>query len=228
MMLRIFRFALIFWAACSLFGCKDYCRSGIVENKYKPRLLKLATYSDPILRTKTKPVIFPLNEEDKNIIADMQYSIQPAQLKAANAPWEAAVGMAANQWGIDKSIFLYCPTGDTVNGLEVIINPSYTMLNDTDSNSQDTEWEGCFSVPLATGNIKRSLKIKVKYQDEQGTTVEKELHGWPARVWQHENDHLNGFLYDDHFAGKCLEKKTFNSIAEVDEFYDEIRNSRKN
>lgn len=197
-----------------------------MADEYKPRLLQLAAYSNHILRTKTKPVRFPLSEEDKNIIADMQYSIQPAQLKAANAPWEAAVGMAANQWGIDKSIFLYCPTSDTVDGLEVVINPSYTMLGNTNNADQDTEWEGCFSVPLAAGNIKRSLNIKVRYQNEQGDTIEKELSDWPARVWQHENDHLNGFLYDDQTAGKCLEKKTFASIAEVENFYAEIKENR--
>lgn len=188
-----------------------------------PSLLKLAAYSDPILRTKTKAVSFPLSEEDLKIIADMKYSIQPQQLRAADAPWDGAVGMAANQWGINKSIFVYCPTGDTINGLEAIINPSYEFIG----NDQDKEWEGCFSVPLSTGQIKRSSHIKVKYQNEAGEHIERELSGWPARVWQHENDHLNGLLYDDHLAGKCIEKKVFQSREQVDEFYDNVRAERQ-
>lgn len=180
-----------------------------MSDEGKPRLLKLADYDDKVLRIKTHDVQFPLTEEDKEIIASMKYSIQPEQLMAAGAPWDGAVGMAANQWGINKSIFLYCPSGDTVNALEVIINPSYVALATVINAKQDnyeSEWEGCFSVPQAKGNIKRHCNIKVKYQNEQGEDLQRELSGWEARVWQHENDHLNGLLYDDPKAGKCLEK----------------------
>lgn len=197
---------------------------------YKPKLLKLADYNDPILHNKTEPVKFPLSIEDQQIIADMIYSIQPAQLKAAKAPWESAAGMAANQWGINKSIFLYCPSGDTIKGLTVVINPSYEAIGSILSVEPhvDTAWEGCFSVPLASGNISRNIKIKIKYQDESGLTIEKILTDWDARVWQHENDHLNGHLYDDPRTGKCLEKKTFNNLSEYEEFYEDIRTKRRN
>lgn len=200
----------------------------MMDATYKPRLLKLADYSDPILRNTTQPVEFPLSDSDKQLIQDMIYSIQPAQLKAAKAPWEEPVGMAANQWGVNKSIFLYCPSGDTVNGLEVVINPSYEpkknilML----TGSEQSEWEGCFSVPLAAGKIKRDTKIKIRYQNMQGEVIEGELSGWPARVWQHENDHLNGYLYDDARHGKCLDKRTFKNMQEVDAFYDDMRRGR--
>lgn len=197
----------------------------------KPRLLQLADYNDPVLRTRTMPVQFPLSAADQQLIADMIYSIQPAQLKAAKAPWQAAVGMAANQWGVSKSIFLYCPTGDTVGDLEVIINPSYEPLHKlaifATAKPDSSEWEGCFSVPLCSGYIQRSNDIRVKYQNENGESLSRELSGWEARVWQHENDHLLGFLYDDPRHGKCLEKKSFTSIAAVEEFYDQVREARK-
>jgi peptide deformylase len=187
-------------------------------------LLTLADYSDPILRTKTKLVEFPLSDEVKQIISDMKYSIQPKQLKEANAPWDAAVGMAANQWGIDLSIFLYCPDGDTVNGLSVIINPSYEIISPVPSliATEDSCWEGCFSVPLASGHMKRSIKIRAKYKNQKGESYTMELSDWPARVWQHENDHLNGILYDDPTTGRCLEKKEFATIAEVEKFYQSL------
>lgn len=186
-----------------------------------PQLLKLVDYHDPILRTPTQRVDFPMSKEDLVIIENMIYSIQPEQLKASKAPWEAAVGMAANQWGINKSIFLYCPSGDTVNELQVIINPSYSACTSILENTPATElaWEGCFSVPLATGNIKREIKIKIKYQDQTGIMCEGELSGWEARVWQHENDHLNGFLYDDPRTNKCTEKLCFATHKELDDFY---------
>ena len=195
----------------------------ISEQKTTPRLLKLVPYDHPILREPTETVHFPLSAEDQAIIRDMKYSIQKEQLKKAEAPWEAAVGMAANQWGINKRIFLFCPEGDSVNGLEVIINPQYKPLTtSTPKNTappQDQCWEGCFSVPLATGNIQRYTHIQVTYQDESGKTMVRDLKDWPARVWQHENDHLNGFLYDDPRTGRCLEKHIFDSKEAVDEFY---------
>jgi peptide deformylase len=195
---------------------------------YKPKLLKLVKYSDPVLREKTKPVQFPLSLEDQKLIADMIYSIQPKQLLAAGAEHGSAAGMAANQWGINKSIFLYCPSGDTINDLAVIINPSYEPIKThIFANHEDTEWEGCFSVPLATGNVKRSTRIKAKFHNEQGKLLELELDGWMARVWQHETDHLEGFLYDDPRAGKCLEKHTFATQEELDAFFDVIRAARK-
>ena len=194
-----------------------------------PNLLKLVDYSNPGLRKKTAPVSFPLSAQDKQIIADMIYSIQPEQLDAAGAR-DRAVGMAANQWGIDKSIFLFCPSADTINDLTVVINPSYEPVvpHIAALAQQEQEWEGCFSVPLATGHIKRYTNIRVKYQNENGEVVSAELSGWPARVWQHENDHLNGILYDDHVAGKCVEKKEFKSEEMRDEFYDKVREERNN
>lgn len=219
------RFLSIFFTltVITLSACTNTQRNDEMLNKPKPKLLKLVPYSDPILRKKTQVVSFPLSEEDRQIIADMKYSIQPAQLNAAGAPWDGASGMAANQWGINKSIFLYCPTGDSVNQLTVAINPSYEYVDD----SEEHEWEGCFSVPLSTGNVKRRSKIKSKYQNEDGEFIERELSGWAARVWQHETDHLNGFLYDDHFAGKCVEKKVFESREDVDKFYDGVREERR-
>jgi peptide deformylase len=56
-----------------------------------------------------------------------------------------------------------------------------------------------------------------------GETIHRELSGWPARVWQHETDHLNGFLYDDNQAGKCTEKHQFASRKEIDDFYKKMR-----
>jgi peptide deformylase len=192
----------------------------------KPRLLKLVDYHSPVLRQIMKPIQFPLSNEDKELIRDMKYSIQAEQLKEADAPWDAAVGMAANQWGIHKRIFLFCPDADTINGLEAIINPSYEPILETTIDQEAETWEGCFSVPLATGIVKRYTHIRVTYQNELGETIVKELRDWPARVWQHENDHLDGLLYDDEGAGKCHDKRVFLTREAVDEFYKQLKDDR--
>lgn len=181
------------------------------------RLLYLVPYEHAILRKPTQTVVFPLSEEDTDIIRAMKYSIQEAQLKKANAPWNAAVGMAANQWGIDKRIFLFSPEDPAQ--VEVIINPSYEPLDTSSATSTEECWEACFSVPCATGNVQRYTHIRVQYQDEKGQSHSRDLSGWQARVWQHENDHLNGFLYDDPRAGKCLEKHSFDSKEAMEVFY---------
>ncbi len=214
-----------------------------MSHSNSPRLLYLVDYDNEILRRPTEKVNFPLSQEDQDIIRDMRFSIQAEQLKKADAPWDAAVGMAANQWGINKSIFLYCPDGDSVNGLEVVINPSYEPIETSDSSEQERNeptkktmetlktmnetWEGCFSVPLASGYIRRYQSIRVTYQNEAGETIHREISGFPARVWQHENDHLNGHLYDDPNTGKCLEKRTFSNLEAVDNFYEKVREERK-
>jgi len=185
------------------------------------KLLYLSNYHDPILRKKLAEVKFPLSAEDREIIYDMKYSIKPTQLKAVHAPWTSAAGMAANQWGINKRIFLYCPTGDTINKLEVVINPSYEPLSN--DYTQDESWEGCFSVPLAVGNVKRYKYILAKYQNESGNYIERELRGWDARVWQHETDHLDGHLYDDPRTHKCLEKKVFKNYEDLEDFFVQLQ-----
>jgi SEC-C motif-containing protein len=186
--------------------------------------LTLVAYYHPLLRQKLEPIKFPLSKQDKQLITDMKYSIQSEQLK------NSAAGMAANQWGINKQIFLFCPEADTVNGLEVIINPSYEAINDATTNlpQQSVEWEGCFSVPNVSCKVQRSLHIKVKYQNENGKIIIKELHDWHARVWQHENDHLNGLLFDDPKAGKCIERKQFASKEELNEFYNTLKLEKLN
>jgi peptide deformylase len=182
-----------------------------------PQLLRLVKYQDPVLRRVISPVNFPLSVADVQLILDMKYSIQTEQLKRAQAPFDAASGMAANQWGIQKRIFLFCPEGD--EKIETIINPSYTPLNkDTENQpAEEFDWEGCFSVPLKVGYVKRYLHIQVTYQNEAGEALSRELSGWLARVWQHETDHLNGVLFDDPNAAKCHEIKHFSSKQE---YYD--------
>ncbi len=191
-----------------------------------PTLLTLVDYKHPLLRKKITSVKFPLDKQDQQIINNMRYSIQKEQLQKATGK-DSAAGMAANQWGIDRRIFLFCPTGDTVNDLQVIINPSYEPITETGIVSTnvptDLNWEGCFSVPLTVGKVERYKYIKVKYQDESGKTITKQLNGWDARVWQHENDHLDGILYDDQKINKCKEKHKFTNEKDLEQFCSDVK-----
>ena len=63
------------------------------------------------------------------------------------------------------------------------------------------EEEGCLSLPGLYRRIKRFSYVKVRGVDvEKGEEIEFEVEGLPARVFQHEIDHLNGVLFIDHLS----------------------------
>lgn len=75
----------------------------------------------------------------------------------------------------------------------ILINPVWEKKNII----KTIEEEGCLSVPGIWGMVKRYKKIKVKALDEHGNRICFEAEDFPARVIQHENDHLNGILFID-------------------------------
>ena len=165
----------------------------------EPRLLTLLPYESAALRRPSQDVSFPLDEETLTLVRDMRYSIQPAQLAKACAPWPSAAGMAAIQWGVEKRVFLWrFGEGD----YEVAINATYEPIGEEEVVAQ----EGCFSVPKCRGQVRRWRRIRATFLDESGQLQERELHDWPARIFQHETDHTFGRLYDDEHAARCIAK----------------------
>ena len=195
-----------------------------------PQLLKLAAETNSILHCPIEEMSSAeiSRDETKRIVANMIYSIRPEQLKAANAPFNKAAGMAANQWNIKKRIFLFCPAGSDKE-VRVIFNPTYkpvtptaTSSDDDDSKSTNYGREGCFSVPHAYGIVERHTHIEISYVDEKGIEHRNErLSGWEARVWQHETDHLDGMLYANRRSGinngpNCTELHRFKTKEEFE------------
>lgn len=109
------------------------------------------------------------------------------------APLMPAAGLAAPQIGISKRIFIY--SWNRSDNMEVVINP--TILKQ--SRTVTTSWEACFSAmqPNATSKaaqVTRPDTISVSYFNLEGQELKKELEGFAARVFQHENDHLEGIV----------------------------------
>jgi peptide deformylase len=69
------------------------------------------------------------------------------------------------------------------------------------------DWEGCLSLPRLRGRVPRANEVKLSALDREGRKVDLHLHGYPARVVQHEADHLDGCLFIDRM--KSLETLTF-------------------
>ncbi len=110
----------------------------------------------------------------------------------------SGVGLAANQLGQDLSIFVIDETVAKEAGMpEVYINPEITEY----SKDTDEMEEGCLSIPEFYVNIRRSKKIKIKFTDENGNKIKMKVRGFPARVLQHETDHLNGLVIKDRLNG---------------------------
>ncbi len=82
----------------------------------------------------------------------------------------------------------------------VIINPRYEGIGD----ALDGFYEGCLSVPGYQAVVERYASITAAYTQPNGRPVEATFEGWPARIVQHETDHLNGRLYLDRAILRSL------------------------
>ena len=102
------------------------------------------------------------------------------------------VGLAAPQIGISGRFFVM-DAGDKVRK---VINPEIVSFG---SNQIEMD-EGCLSLPGVHRKVRRPKKINVRYTSETGEVIEEELKNLPARVFQHEFDHLNGTVFTDRLG----------------------------
>jgi len=107
------------------------------------------------------------------------------------------VGIAAPQIGVDLQVVIFgfehnprYPDAEPV-AQTVLCNPVIEPLTD----ETEPGWEGCLSVPGLRGQVPRTTRIRYRGFDPQGNRIEREAHGFHARVVQHECDHLIGRLY---------------------------------
>lgn len=98
------------------------------------------------------------------------------------------VGLAAPQIGISKRVIVV----DTGDELLEIINPEIILKE-----GEQTDSEGCLSVPGMLGDVTRAYRVKVKGLDRQGQELEITRDEMTARALQHEIDHLDGILFID-------------------------------
>ena len=107
-------------------------------------------------------------------------------------------GLAAPQIGVNQQLVIF--GSETANPrypnrplipVTVLINPVITPLGD----KEESDWEGCLSVPGLRGEVPRWAHIRYSGFDEFGQTIDRTVDGFHARVVQHECDHLIGKLY---------------------------------
>jgi peptide deformylase len=107
-------------------------------------------------------------------------------------------GLAAPQIGVDWQLVIFgsgqvnprYPDAPTVP-VTVLINPVITPVGD----EEEEGWEGCLSVPGLRGVVPRFKRIRYQGLSPNGSTIDRTVEGFHARVVQHECDHLIGKLY---------------------------------
>ncbi|WP_433351901.1 peptide deformylase [Microtetraspora malaysiensis] len=146
---------------------------------------------DPVLHRACTPVT-QYDEDLANLVEDMFASMYAAE----------GVGLAANQIGVNLSVFVYdCPDQNEEFRKGVVVNPVLT-LPAVGERRIDTHDEGCLSVPGQRATLGRPDRATVHGFDTTGNPVTVEGTGLLARCLQHETDHLEGRLYIDRLPGK--------------------------
>lgn len=139
-------------------------------------LRKIVVDGDEILKKKCRPVE-TVNDRIRLILDDMVETMHEYN----------GVGLAAPQVGIMRRMFVAEPDDE---GVIYMINPEII-----ETRGSEIKEEGCLSVPGYTGYVERPQYVKIKALDRDGNEVVYEAEGFKARVFCHENDHLDGILY---------------------------------
>lgn len=158
---------------------------------------------NPVLREQSHDVPLPLSEENKLIMNQMiEYifnSIDDELSKKYNL--RAAVGIAAPQVGVNlKMLVVYCFDEHGNEHFYPMVNPK--IISYSEELTYLDGGEACLSVDrVAKGYIHRPKRVTVStliYDKGTLHEVKLRLKGYPAVVFQHEYDHLNGILFVDH------------------------------
>lgn len=111
------------------------------------------------------------------------------------------IGLAGPQVNVLKRIFVIdFQVLNEEDEAEAFINP--VILS---AEGDEAMEEGCLSIPDVRAEVARPTKLIVQYETLDGNEVKAELDGLPARVFQHELDHLDGVLFIDKIS--FLQKK---------------------
>lgn len=169
-------------------------------------ILPIVVYGDPGLRKETQNITsnYP---EFKTIIENMFETMYNAK----------GVGLAAPQIGLPISIFIIDSTemeedADKDKGVkQTFINAEILEFTGEDCVFS----EGCLSIPEIHEDVTRKSKILIRYRDKDFIERVDAFEGMPARVIQHEYDHIIGKTFVEHLSPlkKTLLKRKLNDIS---------------
>lgn len=163
------------------------------------KVLKIREVGDPILNKISDEVdIENINEEILEIIEGLKSTLE----------FGTGLGIAAPQIGINKRMLNIMMKKKY--HVTAMINPTWKGI----SKETDIQYEGCMSVPSIRGRVERYKDIELTYYDENGKQIIKQVHGFFARLVQHECEHLDGIV----FLEKVKEKNVFATIDNINKY----------
>ncbi|MFF5315615.1 peptide deformylase [Streptomyces massasporeus] len=146
----------------------------------------IVVLGDPVLHRPCEPVT-SFDAELSQLIDDMFATMYAAK----------GVGLAANQIGVTRAVFVYdCPDAEGESRSGHVVNP---VLRSFPAGAHPVSEgdEGCLSIPGTFAMLDRPEYAVVEGFDRHGAPRTIEATGWFARCLQHETDHLNGVLFTD-------------------------------
>jgi len=160
----------------------------------------LHLYNDPVLRRKARPVK-QISGIVRKLVADLFETMYE----------NSGIGLAAPQVGVSKRIFVV--DTKTVGEKLAVINPKIIASSKDD---QESEEEGCLSLPDIKADIIRSQKVTLQYTTLEGEEIRVEAEKLLARVIQHEFDHLEGILFIDRVESAGKRKKLIQKMNDLE------------
>jgi peptide deformylase len=161
--------------------------------------LKIILYPDPRLKKMSQPVT-AFDERLRALVNRMFDLMREAK----------GVGLAAPQVGENVRLFVMNATQEPGDD-RVYVNPVLSEFE-----GEEEQEEGCLSLPGIHVNVTRGKQVRMQAQDLEGKPIHQVATGFPARVWQHEFDHLNGTLLTDRMGpvAKMTHRKVLNELRE--------------
>lgn len=154
-------------------------------------IFPIHVYGSTVLRQETKELTKDFPAFDK-LVADMFETMYYTEGVGLAAP---QVGKALRLFVIDASAG--AEEDPSLEGYKkVFVNPEIYEFSDETSLFN----EGCLSVPGIHEDVSRPIKIKMRYMDENFEQFDEEFEGYPARIIQHEYDHLEQKLFVDRLS----------------------------
>lgn len=162
-------------------------------------ILPIVQAPHDVLSAKAKK-IEKIDDATKKLIEDMKET-----LVAQKDP--EGIGLAAPQVG--KSVQLFIVKPDEEAPFDVYINPILELMPEKEEKTakkkktEREKLEGCLSLKVIWGTVKRAKKVHLSWVDEKGEQHKAYFSGFYATILQHEYDHLQGIL----FPRRVLEQK---------------------
>lgn len=148
-------------------------------------ILPIVRLGHPVLRTPAEAIDPAALPSLQPLIDDMLETVVDS----------GGVGLAAPQVGRALQLFVYdaADSADAEPTWEVVVNPTVDPL----PGQLEYDWEGCLSIPDLRGLVPRYPSVRLHGLDRHGKAFERVLSEFPARIAQHEYDHLHGVVFLD-------------------------------